>query len=335
MQLGVWTPFSYCIRPEPASQRALADLTMQGKGGERDRAYTFMRDTVQQAENLGFDLTLVAERLVAPDPEAWVVASALAVETTRIAIMCAVHPGILNPQFTAKLGASIDRLSGGRFMINVVPGNRAHEFALYGNNAWKGWDEDGEDRYARVDEFIRVLKAMWEEENFTFEGRFYTAREATMATKTMQRPRPPVYAASADERGKDIVARECDLWFVEYKPGIDAYEQNRTRIAADIADMRSRAAAHGRKLGFGISTYVACGDDVAALVEDLHSFEGNPQHNVAIKSLGAGLVGTPQTIADRIRRYEDMGISCLMLQFHPMQEGMQTFADRVMPLIGR
>ena len=335
MQLGVWTPFSYCIRPEQEIEHALADLTVQGKGGSRDRAYSFMRDTVRQAENLGFDLTLVAERLVAPDPEAWVVASALAIETSKIDIMCAVHPGILNPQFTAKLGASIDRLSGGRFMINVVPGNRAHEFALYGNNAWKGWDEDGEDRYARVDEFIRVLKAMWEQENFTIEGKFYSAKNASMATKTIQRPRPPVYAATANEKGKEIVARECDLWFTEYLPGIDSYEHNQHRIAADIADMRRRAASYGREIGFGVSTYVACADDVDVLVDDLRRFEGNPQHNVAIKSLGAGLIGRPQTIADRIRRYEDMGMTCLMLQFHPMQDGMRDFAEKVMPLIGR
>ena len=335
MDLGIWTPFSYCIRPKPAIDQALANLTVQGKGGERDLAYTFMRDTVRLAEDIFFDLTLVAERLVAPDPEAWVVTSALAIETSRINIMCAVHSGILNPQFTAKIGASIDRLSGGRFMINVVPGNRAHEFALYGNNAWKGWDEDGDDRYTRVDEFIRVLKAMWEQEDFTIEGKFYSTTNASMATKTLQRPRPPVYAATADTRGKDIVARECDLWFTEYRPGIDAYAANASRISADIKDMQARAASHGRKIGFGISTYLACGDDVDTIVADLHRFDGNPQHNVAIKSLGAGLVGTPQIIADRIRRYEDMGMSCLMLQFHPMQDGLQQFADKVMPLIGR
>ncbi len=335
MKLGVWTPFSYCIRPEPAIERALEDLTVQGRGEARDRAYSFMRDTVCLAEKLGFDLTLVAERLIAPDPEAWVVASALAVETSKIDIMCAVHPGMLNPQFTAKLGASIDRLSGGRFLINVVPGQRQHEFALYGNNAWMGWDEDGDDRYARVDEFIRVMKAMWEQENFTIEGRFYSAKDATMATKTICTPRPPVYAATADTRGKEIVARECDLWFADYLSGIDAYEENLGRIESDIADMRQRAASYGREIGFGISTYVSCADNIDALLQDIRAFESDPQHNVAIKSLGAGLIGTPQTIADRIKRYEDMGMTCLMLQFHPMQNGMQEFAEKVMPLIGR
>lgn len=334
MQLGIWAPLPHTIRPEPEIDRALADLSTGGQGLAVDRSYRFALDSVLQAEAMGFDLTLVAERLVAPDLEAWVVSSALAVQTTRIRIMTAVHPGIVNPQLAAKLAASIDRLSGGRSLVNVVPGRRAHEFALYGNDAWLG-GEDAVDRYRRVDEFIRVMKAMWTQENFSFDGKFYAAKNATMATKTMTLPHPPVYAASGDERGKDIIARECDLWFAAYEPGIDAYEANALRMAGDIVDMSRRAASHGREIGFGISTHVACADDIDALVADARALETDPQHNVAIKALGAGLIGTPQIVADRIKRYQDMGITCMMLQFHPMQHGLQVFADRVLPLIGR
>ncbi len=334
MQLGIWTPLPHTIRPEPEIDRAVADLSTPGQGLATDRSYAFARDVVLLAEAMGFDITLVAERLVAPDLEAWVVSSALAVETSRIRIMCAVHPGIFNPQLTAKMGASIDRLSGGRFLLNVVPGRRSHEFALYGNNSWIGGD-DGEDRYARVDEFIRLMKAMWTEENFSFDGKFYRAESATMITKPMCLPHPPVYAASGDDRGKAIIARECDLWFANYEPGIDAYESNAVQMAADIKEMQARAAAHGRTIGFGVSTHVACGEDIDALVADARALENDPQHNVAIKALGAGLIGSPQTIADRIRRYEDMGLTCLMLQFHPMKDGLKIFGDKVLPLIGR
>ncbi|MCC2097341.1 MAG: LLM class flavin-dependent oxidoreductase [Hyphomicrobiales bacterium] len=335
MQLGIWTPLPHTIRPEPEIDLAVADLSTAGQGLAVDRSYAFARDVVRQAEDLGFDITLVAERLVAPDLEAWIVSAALAVETSRIKIMTAVHPGIVNPQLAAKMGASIDRLTGGgRFLVNVVPGRRSHEFALYGNNSWIGGD-DGEDRYTRVDEFIRLMKAMWAEDHFTFDGRFYRAENAAMATKPMSLPHPPVYAASGDKRGKDIVARECDLWFANYEPGIDAYETNCIAMAADIRDMQARAATHGRTIGFGVSTHVACGEDVDALVADARALENDPQHNVAIKALGAGLIGTPQTIADRIRRYEDMGLTCLMLQFHPMKDGLKLFGDKVLPLIGR
>jgi len=310
--------------------RALADLMTRGQGLAQDRSFAFALEAVQAAEAMGFDITLVAERLVAADLEAWVVSSALAVMTSKIEIMTAVHPGIYTPQVAAKMGASIDRLSGGRFAINVVPGRRSHEFELFGNG---GWVEKGEDHYTRVDEFIRVMKAMWESDSFAFEGRHYRAREGGMLTKAMRRPRPPVFAASNTEEGKAIIARECDLWFVTYEGGIDNYAANIAMIREDIADMTRRAASHGRTLGFGMSTLVACSDDVDALMADARAFAGDPLHNVPIKALGAGLIGTPQTIADRIHRYEDMGMSLLMLQFHPFMNGLRTFADRVMPLL--
>jgi FMNH2-dependent dimethyl sulfone monooxygenase len=56
---------------------------------------------------------------------------------------------------------------------------------------------------------------------------------------------------------------------------------------------------------------------------------------VAAKALGAGLVGTPRTIAERLRRYESIGMGCCMLHYHPMREGLETFAAEVMPLLPR
>jgi len=334
MRLGIWTPLPHTIRPEPEIDQAVQELTTPGLGLPLDRSYAFALEVVREAETMGFDLTLVAERLVAPDLEAWIVSAALAAQTQTIEIMTAVHPGIFNPQLAAKMGASIDRLSGGRFLVNVVPGRRSHEFELYGNDAWIDQD-DGDGRYKRVDEFIRVMKSMWADETFTFDGAFYHARDASMATRPMRRPHPPIYAASADPRGMDIIARECDLWFAAYEGGIDAYEANVKRVARDIAAMGERARGYGREIGFGVSTQVVCTDDVDAALADVRRFEQDPKHNVAIKALGAGLLGTPQTIADRIRRYEDLGMTCLMLQFHPMKEGLRTFADKVLPLIGR
>jgi len=332
MRLGIWAPLPHTIAPEPDIERALADLTTPGQGEPLDRSYAFVVDVVRQAEAMGFDITLVAERLVAADLEAWVVSSALAVQTSKIQIMTAAHPGIVNPQVVAKMGASLDRLSGGRFCINIVPGRRSHEFELYGNG---GSPCEGEARYRRMDEFIHVMKGLWGREPFTFEGEFYRARDAGMLTTPMRLPAPPVYAATGAQQGMEIVARECDLWFATYEPGIGAYEQNLQRIAGDIADMKSRAARYGRNLGFGVSTHVCCESTDAAAMDYVRELEKVPQHNVAIKSLGVGLAGSPRTIADRIRRYEDMGIGLLMLQFHPMKNGLKRFADQVLPLAGR
>ena len=149
----------------------------------------------------------------------------------------------------------------------------------------------------------------------------------------MTRPRPPIFAASSSERGKEIIAKYCDTWFISHEPGLAAYEENALNIGADIVQMRERAARHSRTLGYGLSTYVICADTMEAALQEAAEMEQLPDANVAAKALGAGLVGTPKIIADRIRRYEDAGIDCLMLQFHPMREGLETFAEKVMPLL--
>src|SRR5215203_5618102 len=177
MRLGLWAPLPHTILPEPVITEALHELGTDGLGLPFDRSFTFVLDVVRRAEALGFDITLVAERLVARDLEAWVVSSALAALTSRIQIMTAVHPGIVAPQVVAKMGASLDRLSGGRFAINVIPGRRVEECD------------------------------------------FYVVEGGRLATRVMRRPRPPVYAASGSDAGKDIIARCCDTWFASVEPG--------------------------------------------------------------------------------------------------------------------
>lgn len=330
MRYGLWAPLPHTIRPEPEVTRALEELGTPGVGLPVDRSFTFVLDAVRRAEELGFDITLVAERLVARDLEAWVVSSALAVLTSRIQIMTAVHPGIVCPQVVAKMGASLDRLSGGRFAINVVPGRRPEEFELFGNG---GWLTDATQRYRRMEEFIAVMTGLWTQERLTYEGSFYKVKDGTLATRTMRQPRPPVFAASGAQAGRDIIARQCDTWFLSHEPGLAAYPSNIRKIATDIKDMRALAAGYGRTLGYGLSTHVICADSAEDAEAQAAALDAIPEANVVAKALGAGLVGTPETIARRIRRYEDMGVDCLMLQFHPMIEGLETFANRIMPLL--
>ena len=330
MRLGIWAPLPHTIRPEPEITKSLEELGADGVGLPLDRSFRFLADIVCRAEELGFDVTLVAERLVARDLESWVVSSALAVLTKRIQIMTAVHPGLILPQMVAKMGASLDRLSGGRFAVNVIPGRRSHEFDLFGNGSWL---DDTRERYQRMEEFVDVIDGMWTKKNYSLSGEFFQIVNGELTTRPMTRPRPPIFAASSSERGKEIIAKYCDTWFISHEPGLAAYEENALNIGADIVQMRERAARHSRTLGYGLSTYVICADTMEAALQEAAEMEQLPDANVAAKALGAGLVGTPKIIADRIRRYEDAGVDCLMLQFHPMREGLETFAEKVMPLL--
>jgi dimethylsulfone monooxygenase len=92
------------------------------------------------------------------------------------------HPGVV-----AKIGATIDFSSHGRFCLNVVSGWFKDEFLLYGE-PWLDHDE----RYRRSEEFIRVLKGMWTEDEFHFKGDFYRINGGWMTGRVLDNALPPV-----------------------------------------------------------------------------------------------------------------------------------------------
>jgi len=86
MRFGVWTPLPHTIRPEPRMQQAIAELSTPGSGEGLDASYRFALDVVREAESAGFDSTLIAQRYLGPDLDAWMLSSALAAHTTTIEI---------------------------------------------------------------------------------------------------------------------------------------------------------------------------------------------------------------------------------------------------------
>lgn len=333
MRLGIWTPLPHTIKSEPAIE---AGIRQVGTRGDRspDQSFQFALDVVAKGEAYGFDITLIAERLLGPDLEAWMLTATLAARTKTIQIMPAVYPGMVTPQLAAKMGATLDRISGGRFAINVVNGWFEKEFELFSNG---GWIASSDARYNRMSEFVQVLKGLWSEDHFTFAGEFFRAEDASLPLKPVRIPHPPIYTASRTESGKDVIAEHCDLWFVNYQADYRLYDENAAMIRRDIAALAQRAAHFGRKLAFGMSAHVICADTLAqahARADELEAYGRRDRiSSTAARGLGAGLVGTPQLIAERMRAYEDIGVELFLLHFHPMLQGLETFAECVMPLL--
>ncbi|MCU4181566.1 LLM class flavin-dependent oxidoreductase [Bosea sp. BH3] len=333
MKFGIWAPLPHTIRSEPEMKQAIAELTTPGAGGDSDSSFEFACAILQQAEAAGFSISLIAERWLGPDLESWVMASALSQRTSRMELMVAAHPGIVTPQAVAKMGASLDRISGGRFAINLVNGWWPDELNLFGNGSWL---EDSAERAARLGEFVQVLRGLWTQDDFSFHGRYYDVDKASLPLKTRRTP-PPIYAASRSPEGKALVAESCDLWFADYVPDYRLYESNLADMTAEIAEMKALAAGHGRELQIGLSAHVICAptsDEALARAEELLEYGKTSRiAAVAARGLGAGLVGTAEQLAERIEAYERIGVDCLMLRFHPMAEGLTTFAEEVMPLL--
>jgi FMNH2-dependent dimethyl sulfone monooxygenase len=349
MKFGLWTPLPHTIRAEPRMDQAIADFKSGAAPHSRDPAFLFALEVIQAAERFGFDTTLIAQRYLGPDLEAWTLTSALAAMTSSIELMIAVHPGIVTPQVVAKMGASLDRISGGRFAINLVNGWWQEEFQLFSNGNWK---DDPDEKFVRMREYLTVIKGLWTDPDFDYQGQFYAAdvrgalkgANARVVVPTageiIARPAgrqttPPLYAASRSAPGKAIIAELCDVWFAEYKPGYRNFEQNLAHVTSEVRSMKEMASGFGRTLGFGLNPQVIVAPTMAEACAIADAVEDPANRDRISSTLGAGLVGTPEVVAERIRAYEDAGITVMMLRFSPMLDGLRTFGETVMPLLAR
>jgi probable F420-dependent oxidoreductase len=203
------------------------------------------------ADRLGYDVVWTAEHLVFPreirtpypyggsfpydvDDPIFDVATTLAwvaAQTTRVRLGSSVvvlpyhHPVAL-----AKALATVDVLSGGRLLLGVAGGWLREEFELLG----VPFDERG----ARTDEAIALLKHVWTSERIHFEGRFFSLRDAAQAPKPLQKPHPPIWIGGDGPRALRRVGRLGDGWV--------AAPRSRAQLAASIAAIRREAERAGR-----------------------------------------------------------------------------------------
>ncbi len=147
--------------------------------------WEYVRDLTTRAEDLGYDLTLIAELNLndikgpsADSLDAWSTAAALAAVTRKLELMVAVRPTFHNPALLAKQAANIDRISGGRLTLNVVSSWWKDEALKYGIP----FDEH-DDRYARTSEWLDVLDGCWSQQGTTHNGRFYRVDENILSPK--------------------------------------------------------------------------------------------------------------------------------------------------------
>jgi FMNH2-dependent dimethyl sulfone monooxygenase len=338
MRYGFWLPvFGGWLRN-------VADERMEA-------SWAYARRLACRSEQIGYDLTLVAELFLndikgidAPALDAWSTAAALAAVTERLELMVAVRPTFHQPAILAKQAATIDLIAPGRVSLNVVSSWWADEARRYGVHF-----EEHDDRYARTGEWLTVVRGAWTEPRFSHQGRYYTVAETALAPKPA---RPPiVYAGGESEAAKALIARQCDAYVMHGDPP--------ERIAPKIADMRARRAAAGLPpMTFGMAGYVIVRPTAEAAQREVARITnvapgspgyGNYQdwiahtkleqqvslqdYSVSNRGLRAGLVGTPEHVAQQVRAFADAGVDLLLLQCSPQLEEMERFAAEVMPLV--
>ena len=316
-----------------------------------DASWAYTRKLAQRSEALGFDLTLIAELFLndikgadAPALDAWSTAAALAAVTESLELMVAVRPQYHPPAQLAKQAANIDQISNGRLALNVVSAWWADEARRYGVHFDKH-----DDRYARTAEWLDVVSGAWRESRLTHKGNYYTVDELIVEPKPVRKP--TIYAGGESETAKTLIATKCDAYVMHGDPV--------EHIAPKVADMRRRRElAGGVAMEYGMAAYVIVRDSAEEAEREraritnvdvgsagYHNYQdwlANTQleqrvsledYSVSNRGLRAGLVGTAEQVADRIRAYSEAGVGLLLLQCSPQMEEMERFSETVMPLL--
>jgi alkanesulfonate monooxygenase len=205
------------------------------KGG-RAVNYEYLKQIAVAADGLGYEGVLIPTGRSCEDP--WVVASSLIGATRRLKFLVAVRPGLTAPTLAARMAATFDRLSGGRLLINVVTGGDPEELA------GDGLFLDHAARYEATEEFLRIWRGVLSGETVNFTGKHLRAEGAKTLFPPVQRPYPPLYFGGSSEPAHELAAQQVDVYLTWGEPP--------AQVAEKLADVRSRAAKHGRTLRFGI-----------------------------------------------------------------------------------
>ena len=152
-----------------------------------------------------------------------------------------------NPMLVAKTAASIDRLSGGRFILGVGTGYLKGEFSALGVAM--------EERNELFDEAVDVMRALWATDELHYEGRHFTARGVTLKPRPVQQPHPPLWLGGNAHVVRERVAAWGDGW-APLLGGAELLQTTRTSaiptdadLARHIAEIKEAMAGHGRDPG--------------------------------------------------------------------------------------
>jgi FMNH2-dependent dimethyl sulfone monooxygenase len=311
--------------------------------------WEYVRDLTVKAEQIGYDLTLIAELNLndikgvdADSLDAWSTTAALAAVTKKLELMVAVRPTFHNPALLAKQAATVDRISNGRLTLNVVSSWWRDEATKYGVH----FDEHDK-RYARTSEWLDVISGCWSQQHYSFKGEFYDVQDNVLSPKPVASPRPTLYAGGESETAKNLIASKCDSYLMHGDPP--------EIVGEKIKDMRRRREALGLgPMTYGIAGYAIVRDSEAEALKEVdritdvqQSAQGyknyqqwitgsNLEQKISLKDysvsnrgLRSGFVGTPEQVSERMEEFTAVGVDLVLLQSSPQAQEMERFAAQV------
>jgi alkanesulfonate monooxygenase len=327
--------------------------------GGRDVNFNYLRQVAQAADTLGYFGVLLPTGRSCED--SWIVASAIAPFTERLRYLVAVRPGLQSPSVAARMTATLDRLSGGRLLVNVVTGGDPSE------NAGDGIFLSHDERYDVTSEFLDVYKTLLAGGVVNAHGKHISIEDGRLLFQPVQPGGPPLYFGGSSDAGIAVGVRTIDKYLTWGEPP--------EQVAEKIARVRAVAGRVGRTLSFGIRLHVIvretneeawkAADDLIRYLDDatiekaqsifarmdsvgqkrMAALHGGRRDKLEISpnlwagvglvrgGAGTALVGDPETVAARIKEYAALGIDTFILSGYPHLEEAYRFAELVFPLL--
>ncbi|WP_151737281.1 LLM class flavin-dependent oxidoreductase [Paenibacillus tengchongensis] len=223
---------------------------------EREPTLAYLIEVARAAEDSGFEFVLIPTGGACLD--SWVVGSAVLSHTDRLQALVAVRPGLIAPVLAARMASSLDQLSGGRVLLNIVTGSSAEDLQQLGDPLAHAHDE----RYVRAGEYMRVLNLAWEgsigtalsefggnsgwrpgegEGAQSFAGKYYSF-QGPVNLPPLVRSRPlPLFLGGSSPPARRAAAEYADTYLMWGEP--------HEWIAVQIAEMDAALGEHAEAAG--------------------------------------------------------------------------------------
>jgi alkanesulfonate monooxygenase len=320
----------------------------------------YVRDFVVAHEQAGFDRILVG--YFSNGADGFVVASYAAFVSRRLRLMLAHRPGFVAPTLAARKLATLDHFSCGRLAVHIISG---------GDDIDQRKDGDflpHDDRYARSDEYVGILRRIWTADSpIDHSGRYYKFERAFSAVKPLQQPYIPIYFGGASDAAIEVAGKHADVYALWGEP--------RTEVAETIGRVRESALRNGRSVRFSLScrpilasTEKKAWARARKIIETIRQTDGQAMLGAATKTpqnvgsqrllaaaavgevldnrlwtavaaaTGArgnttALVGTPAQVAESLLAYYDLGVTAFLIRgFDPLEDA-EDYGRELIPLV--
>lgn len=194
------------------------------------------------AELMGFEAVLTPTGTWCED--AWLTTAALIERTRDLKFLVAFRPGFVSPTLAAQMAATYQRLSRGRLLLNIVTGGERTEQARFGDHV------SHDERYARTDEFLSIVRGAWSGTPYDFTGTHYQVEGATVSAPPG--PIPRIYFGGSSAAAGPVAARHTDVYLTWGEPP--------DQVEAKLNWIRELAAREGRDVRFGIRLHIITRD---------------------------------------------------------------------------